>query len=193
MKHILFTPDTPSIDTARASFISIGCDMPDFVLADDLNRLYSLGLSRVDDLPVSGEFASSTLLTPNSPVTSSWPLYKGVNTVRQLDYYLVCLNGTGLGYLLIIRGSEAAANVANAISDEFNGQGAEPQPDDMPAVARNEIMQRYRQGFTVVSVVALSDEDISRSERASRRPLKGRPMLADLYSRILDAIDNAGL
>ena len=169
------TLDLPAIDFDDTAFLSIITEMPAYALVDDLNHLYDLSLHRTDDL----------LLDDLGPL----PLYRYHNPLRHLRYWLTETHGDTSAYLLIVQGGESA-EVAQAISDDFNGPDQPPHPADLPAVRRYDILSRYRCQFTVVSVVDFTSADI---DAASRKKLPARAsahvLRADLFARILDYID----
>lgn len=176
MKH-QFTLDEPAIDFSDVAFLSILSSTPDYALVDDLNHLYDLALHRIDDAVV-GEHAL--------------PLYVHGDAMRHLDYYLVALAPVAEGYLLIVRGS-SCREVLSAIEGDFSAAVAEPHPADLPAVRRHAILSRYQSAFTPVSVVEFTPAEIDEASRPGRHTLKGRVLLADIFARILDHLDLAGL
>ena len=172
MKHQL-TLEVPGIDFDDTAFLSILTDTPGFALADDMNHLYDLSLHRTDDADLGGV---------------RLPLYMHSDVMRHLNYYLVELKGAADGYLMIVRGS-MCNEVVQAMEADFNSPLPEPHPADLPAVRRCQILERYQQAFTPVSIVSFSDGEIQTANTAARRALKGRPGLVDLFARILDFID----
>lgn len=169
------TLDIPAIDFDDTAFVSIITEMPAYALVDDLNHLYDLSLHRTDDV----QFDDIEPL----------PLYRYSNPLRHLHYWLTELHGDTNGYLLIVQGSECN-EVAQAISDDFNGADIPPHPADLPAVRRYEILSRYRSQFTVVSIVDFSSADLDVASR-KKLPVKANAHVvrADLFARILDFID----
>lgn len=185
MKTTLTLEPEP-IDFGDTAFLSIVTQVSDFMLADNLNRLYGLRLRRVDDLE-----------------PFHYPLYLSNNKCHSpLEYRLLQLVGgsdassmlqtPGLtDYLLIVSGSWRAKSQVQMINSEFNAPDINPNPYDLPEIERQQILHRYRQGFTVVNEISFTAEELEQASFPGRRTLKGRAALADQYARILDAIDLA--
>ena len=56
-------------------------------------------------------------------------------------------------------------------------------------MCRHAILARYQAAFTTVSVVRFTDDELLAASAPGRRTLRGRAALADLFARILDALD----
>ena len=174
MKQTL-TIENPPLDFGDTTFLSIVTQEPEYLLADSLNRLYDLSLAREADLRPFG-----------------YPYYVSTDISHSpLVYRLVSLAGTDRGFLLIVSGSERARGEALRICDEFCAPIAEPNPYELPDVEREEILNRYRRSLTMVSEIKFTEEELEQASSSKRRALKGRVALADLYARIMDAIDLA--
>lgn len=169
------TIDNPAIDFGDTAFLSIVAQVPDFILADSLNRLFNLNLRRIDDLQPFG-----------------YPHYVD-NSHAPLEYRLLHLVGDDNSFLLIVDGNERAHQAVTNICDVFNAPDQQPNHYDLPAIEQQEILSRFRQGFTMVNDIRFSDEDLELASSPGRRKLKGRAALADQYARILDAIDLASI
>ena len=174
MKKTTFTLDLPPVDFSDVAFLSILSDMPDFALADDLNRLYDFDLHRVDDAQV-GDLAL--------------PLFLYSDPLRHLTLFLLHLPPAAEGFLLLVHGG-SCLEVAAAIERDFGTPPAEPHPADLPAVSRHRILARYQDALTPVSLVQFTDDEIAAATVPGRKALRGRPALADLFIRILAAIDS---
>lgn len=173
------TLDVPAIDFDDTAFLSILTDMPGYVLADDLNHLYDLSLHRTDDVTLD----DGVVL----------PLYRYSDPLRNLSYWLAELHGDADGYLLIVRGG-ACREVAQDIEADFGGSMDEPHPADLPAVGRYNILTRYQQALTAVSIVDFTGDELEAASRKNLPPksqklLRSRAVMVDLFARILDFID----
>ncbi len=173
MKQTLTLENLP-IDFGDTAFLSIVTQVPDFMLADDLNHLYDLRLHRIDDLP-----------------NFNYPSYLSDDICHSpLVYRLLHMVGSDLsGFLLIVTGSWRAKSVVKQIGDEFNAPNGSPSPYDLPEQDRQSILHRYRSSFSMVSEVTFTEDELQQASFPGRRTLKGRAALADQYARILDAID----
>lgn len=186
MKTTTLTLENEPIDFGDTAFLSIVTQVSDFMLADNLNRLYGLRLRRIDDL-----------------APFMYPCYLSNNKCHSpLEFRLLQLGGgTNAGdmphpqglfdYLLIVSGSWRAKSQVQMINSEFNAPDITPNPYDLPEIERQQILRRYRQGFTVVNEISFTAEELEQASFPGRRTLKGRSALADHYARILDAIDLA--
>lgn len=172
---IKFSFDDLPLDFGDAAFLSIITQEPDYVMADNLNRLYDLHLVREDDLMPFG-----------------YPYYVSKDASHApLEYRLVQITGSDRGFLLVVTGSERARSVVMQMEEEFNTMGEVADPHDLLALERQEILDRYRQNLTLVNMMTFTEEELEQAARPGRRARKGRVALADLYARIMDAIDLA--
>ncbi|MBR6844958.1 MAG: hypothetical protein IKM79_07690 [Bacteroidales bacterium] len=166
-----FVMEVPPIDFGDNVFLSIVAKVPDYIMADSLNRLYDLNLHRVVDLMPMG-----------------FPCYID-RSHDPLEYKLVHLTGVDNSFLLIVGGSGRAQEEVTRICNEFSAPDIQPDPYDLPAVERQEILHRFHESFTIVNEVRFTEKELALASSPGRRVLKGRAALADLYARILDAID----
>ena len=151
-------------------------DTPNYLFADDLNHLYQLALSRIDDL-----------VFPNTPQDSpGLPLYTFHNQLEYLDYYLVdlsTLQASTQTKLLIIRGEATDDTVQNILRD-FNEPPAAADPHNIELLHRNDILLAYQQALTSVSLY-----DPQPPVGLSKKAAKERQELDNLLTSILDLID----
>lgn len=166
--------ENPPLDFGDTAFLSIISQDPDYIMADSLNRLFDLSLSRQDDLQPFGYPYYISLDIRHSP----------------LIYRLVHITGKDKNFLLIVSGSERAMGQATHICDEFNTLPT-ADPYDLPSMERQQILNRYRRNLTIVNQIIFTKEELEQASSSRRRSLKGRAALADQYACILDAIDLA--
>jgi hypothetical protein len=139
------------------AFLLFHTTTPGYLFADSLNRLYDYRLERVDDIPYDGSF---------------WPLYLHLAPVRRLRYFLVeCPAASAQTLweasdkLLIVKGSTADDEVQR-INDDF---AANPQAPavDLRAQQHRDIILELLEGFTVASILDLSNAPAPSRSRAN--------------------------
>ena len=150
---------------------------PNYAFADDLNHLYGLALTRVDDMPL---------------LDAAWPVYTYRNTLRQLNYYLIerpvvsgntALHWGHLHKLLLLQGQDAE-ETARAIYRDFTTlPDADPQTQNSE---RNDIITNFQQSFASVT---LYDTQLPDGAQPQRKTLRERAELENLFTAIIDHFD----
>ncbi len=172
-KHV-FTLDDVESEFSDLAMLLFRTGVAGYIFTDSLNRLYSLSLARVDDLPIAG---------------MSWPTYTFDDRQEHLKYFLVehplssSLKETWQpgDKMLIVRG-ETAWNKIRQIHAEFT----EPQPDDNE---RHELLMELIQQFTVATPIDLEApcDNLPTKAAKERRQLEQRCM------EVLRAIEDYNL
>ena len=182
-------------DSEGLAYLFFHTTTPGYLFVDDLNHLYGLSLSRLDDLQLEGQ---------------SWPLYSYHDNLRQLDYYLI-ERPTGAiatathwapGHKMMILKGEGAADTAEHISNDF--ATPPPRPTCLPGtdgdssyelcgvnpaeVERYNILTSYQQAFTPVNLY-----DLNAPTSTSKKVLKERTEIENLFTAILDLLDLSGM
>lgn len=152
---------------------------PNYAFADDLNHLYGLALTRVDDMPL---------------LNAAWPVYTYRNTLRQLNYYLIerpVASGNTAPFwgarhkMLLLQGDDATPT-ADRIYSDFNDLPTPPDPADIHAVERHSILKAFHSSFTPVSLL---DPTAPLPPSASRKAKKEHDEMERLFTSILDHFD----
>lgn len=164
---------------------------PNYTFVDDLNHLYSLSLSREDDMPLD---------------TLSYPHYSYRDTLRQLSYHLLerpnspspddhhskfkiqISNFTfwqPLHKLLLIQGDNAQA-MADRIAGEFTVLPPAPAADDLAATARYRLLEDFHASFTPVSLL---DPAAPLPPNATAKSRRERNDIKQLLTSILQYFD----
>lgn len=164
-------------DGEELAYLFFHTAVPGYAFVDDLNHLYSLSLTRQDDLMMDNR---------------NWPLYTYRDTLRKMDYYLIerptgnaaVATHWAPGHKMMILKGEKASDIAEYICNDF--VSPLPQPDDYnpAATARYDILSSYQQAFTPVNKY-----DMSTPSSTSKKILKERTELETLFTAILDLLD----
>lgn len=160
-----------------SAYLFFHTSSPSYLLVDDLNHLYHLSLSRLDDITLP---------------QGQWPFYSFYDHLRLLHYYLVDLSVTPQNAnnqtitqskLLLLRG-EDADNVADTILHDFNLPLPSPDPLNPDQLRRNDILLSYQQ-----QLVSVTRYDPQAPAALSRKAAKERLDLDNLLTATLDYID----
>ena len=156
-------------------FLLIHSSLPSFFLANSLDQLYDLPLTRIDDMEIAN--------------SGSWTLFHHHDTVRHLKYFLAeaPLQNPSWQWedkLLLIKG-DSAENVADTIIADFASL-APADPQDLISIQHSQILDQLLQSFTVVSLLDLDMED---EERLPAKMRKQRLALQQSCSSIIDYIE----
>ncbi len=168
-------------DSEDLAYLFFHTACPGYVFVDDLNHLYDLALSRENDLDLNEQ---------------SWPLYSYHDNLRQLDYYLIerPTVGSGVashwapGHKMMILKGENAVETAEVISNDFGTPPPQPDTCNPAEMERYDILTSYQQAFTPVNIY-----DIHAPVSTSKKTLKERTELENLFNTILDLLDLSGI
>ena len=137
--------EEPEHDYAYLLFLT---DIPCFAFIDELNHLYNLSLTRMNDLTLYGAL---------------WPFYYYHDTMSHLRYFFIerpnSSNNNASGWspghkLLIIKGEDAIREIGS-IYDDFTTPPAPPDPLDRLAMQRHQQLLTLYESFIPVSLLNL--------------------------------------
>lgn len=152
---------------------------PNYAFVDDLNHLYHLQLSRINDIPIDG---------------ANWPLFTYHDNLLKLSYYLVerplgheaPLAMWTAGHKLLIAIGDRAAATVDAIHNEFCSAVEGADPDDLLAAEHTRLLADLLGSFTTTTIV---DPSAPAPAALSKKAQRDRDALCDLIDEILDYID----
>lgn len=157
--------ESPLLDDIAILFFHT--DTPNYLFADDLNHLYRLALTRVDDIPLSDD---------------DWPLYTYHDQMRLFNYYLVERPLTATK-ILIIRG-EDASDESDKILHDFSTTPADADPLRPDMLQRNDLLNAYQQALTTVTTYnSQSPSPLSHKEAKERQEIE------NLLTNLIDYLD----
>ena len=153
---------------------------PSYAFVDDLNKLYSLSLHRLDDMrPDSSDL--------------QWPLFAHYDPHSHLHYYLAerPVGSTGApfwtaGHKLLIILGERALLMADTIEADFNSSPDSIAPTDIIALMHCEMLDRLRNDFTTITRLAPSSDP---PPSLKGKALREYNELQNLVDCVLDYID----
>lgn len=177
-KQILrLDPDPLPGEDDNLAYLFFHTTVPGYALADDLNHLYGLALTRQNDLPVDGQ---------------QWPLYTYRDNLRQTDYYLIerpvgnPSNAThwAPGHKLLLLQGENANHTANHICNQFNTPLPSPDPSNPSEAKHIAILDSYQQTLATASIY-----NPNTTAPLSKKTLKERTEMEAIFAQILDNLD----
>lgn len=176
MKYKLDIEDS-SPDFESMAFLLFHTDMPNYAFVDDLNRLYSMSLERVDDVQLA---------------EAEWPLYTYHDELRLKNYYLIerplsldkSATTWNIGHKLLIINGDESGSIVERITNEFNVLPQLPDADDLLGVEHYDILCNFHQNFTPVTLI-----DFENDTNLSRKGIKERNELQRLLSTIVNSLD----
>ena len=149
---------------------------PGYAFVDDLNRLYGYALTRIEDLQLH-----ETL----------WPLYTYDNTLERMRLFLVekpaaerMMPRWGAGQKLLIARGDDARECLERVYNDFLSSPATPQPGNLAAQRRFDILSQFQQNFTTVTLLD-PDAPPPQAPKAVRERNETRQLLL----AILDYLD----
>jgi hypothetical protein len=168
--------DDQQEDLAMLLFHSVA---PSYAFVDDLNHLYNIRLSRIDDLQLND---------------AHWPLFIHHDSLHQLHYYLVerpvSTNSAApfwtIGHKMLIILGQMAADTAQAIHREFSNASTPDDPDDIIAANHVALLDEMRSNFTTTTLLSPSTPPPS---TLRGKALRDYNELFDLIDAILDTLD----
>lgn len=132
-------------DTQLILFHSV---TPNYAFADDLNKLYSLHLCRIDDMQ----------LFPDLP---KWPLFTFYDPYFHLRYYLTerpigspNITHWTIGHKLLIIIGDRADDMARTILTDFSTPSNTANPTDLITAQHNRQLDLLRNNFTTLTPIA---------------------------------------
>ncbi len=186
MKKQVFKLDLDDLEdnSEDLAYLFFHTTTPGYLFVDDINHLYHLALARLDDLQIDGQ---------------SWPLYSYHDNLRQLDYYLIERPLTPTrsqlsaphwvpGHKMMIIKGERASEIADFFCEDFSTPPSQPDSCLPADIERYDILTSYQQSFTPVTVYNF-DTPID----TSKKLLKERAELENLFTTILDLLDLSGI
>ena len=173
--------DDEGFDDQNIAYLFFHTTVPGYVFVDDMNHLYGLSLSRLDDMQMAD---------------MEWPLYIYRDGLRQLDYYLIERPACSATFathwapchkMLLIKG-ENAVETATRICGDFSTPPPPPDPCNPAEVERHNIITTYQEAFTPVTIY-----DMDAPATLSKKVMKERGELENLFTTILDHLDLSGI
>lgn len=174
-------PDDFGDDSENLAYLFFHTTVPGYVFVDDLNHLYRLSLSRLDDLQLEGQ---------------GWPLYTYRDSLQMVDYYLIerptssaaTASHWAPGHKMMILKGERATDIAKFICEDFSTPPPLPDHNNPTVTEHHEILSSYQQSFTPVNLY-----DTNAPAPSSKKVLKKRTELENLFTAILDILDLSGI
>mgnify|MGYP006872978158 CR=1 FL=1 len=119
---------------------------PNYAFVDDLNHLYNLRLSRIEDLELND---------------LQWPLFSFNDTLRHLRYFVIerPASTTGAapmwtpGHKMMILIGQQAEQQAKTIHDEFSSATTPDDPNDIIAAQHTKLLDNIRSDFTTTTLL----------------------------------------
>ena len=183
MKKQVFKLDIEDMDEGSElqAYLFFHTALPGYLFVDDLNHLYGLSLQRLDDLSLQGQ---------------QWPLYTYHDSLRQLDYYLIerpagsatTATHWAPGHKMMILKGEKAVDTAEQLCNDFCTPPPQPDTCNPDAIERYEILTSYQQTLTPVT-----QYNINAPAPTSKKILKERSEMENLFTTILDILDLSGM
>jgi hypothetical protein len=163
------------------AFLLFGSTTPSYVFVDDLNRLYGLQLNRAADMELQ---------------QSLWPMFTYRDTLTRLNYYLIerptssaaTASHWAPGHKMMILKGERATDIAKFICEDFSTPPPLPDHNNPTVTEHPEILSSYQQSFTPVNLY-----DTNAPAPSSKKVLKERTELENLFTAILDILDLSGI
>ena len=163
-------------DIAMLLFHSVA---PSYAFVDDLNHLYNMRLSRIDDLQLND---------------AAWPLFIHHDPLRQLYFYLIERPASAntnapfwtIGHKMLIIIGQLAASTAETIHREFCNASTPDDPDDIIAASHAALLDEMRSNFTTTPLLNPSAPPPSTLRGKALRDYND---LFDLTDVILDTLD----
>ena len=126
-------PDDFGDDNENLAYIFFHTTVPGYVFVDDLNHLYQLSLSRLDDLQLEGQ---------------GWPLYTYHDSLQMVDYYLIerptssaaTASHWAPGHKMMILKGERATDIAKFICEDFSTPPPLPDHNNPAVTEHHEIL-----------------------------------------------------
>lgn len=180
-KYILdWDDDMPQYDDMV--FLLFHTSIPSYAFADDLNRLYHLGLARQEDLDLEG---------------CHWPYYRYRDPMAKLTYLLVerpAGSGTTAphwheGHKMLMILGENADRRARYLCDDFSAPPSSAPATDLVGEERSRILDSYQQELVSVSTFTLGETP---ETPLPRKAAKERAELESLAMNLQDCLDARG-
>ena len=163
----------------NVAFLLFHSVAPSYAFVDDINKLYGLNLSRIEDMNLYGQ---------------QWPLFSDRDKMMKLDYYLVekplqaniCEALWTSGHkLLIVKGDRSAA-IVNTIHNEFCSINDEHDPADILAEEHALLLNNMRSSFTTTTCI---DPSQPLPPSLSKKSQRDYNVLCNILEEVLDYID----
>ena len=159
------------------TFLLFSSTLPSYAFVDDLNHLYNLRLTRVDDIPLN---------------EIKWPLFIYHDTHLRLTYYLVerpsgsPSTAWPSNHKMLIVAGEKAKDTIDMIHSEFCGATEPADPTDLLAAEHYELLSGFLSSFTLTRRI---DPMAPIDEQLSRKAQKEQSELDALLTDIVEYID----